>query len=220
MFTDCGDLHSFDTICFSKHELKIDPDTIAFGMVSIGSMASANFTIKEFPDDGNSFLIDSIEVLPKSGSTEFALSPSLTVPFRAGSVSAFVDYLPLDFGADTALVIFHTSNTIDSLHFLHLSGDSRFVGSTASHPNQEFTMKVLSNPVKGKISVQIGIIDHGDVKLTLYDELGKEMGKLLNQSKQPGTYSLDFDSSKLAAASYILRLESGGKVISRKIIKE
>jgi glucose/arabinose dehydrogenase len=220
-FIDCGNLQSLDTVCFSKHLLNINPDTINFGMVEIGSMASTNFTITESPDDGNSFLIDSIVVLPQPGSSEFHLTPTLVTPFRAaGSVSAFIDYLPLNYGEDTALVVFHSANTIDSLHFLHLFGSSKYLGSTRTFADKEFNMKLLSNPINVKISVQIMINEQGNVNLSLYDELGKPAENLLNEQKQPGEYFIDFDGSKLLSGSYILRLESGGKVISRKIIKE
>ena len=92
--------------------------------------------------------------------------------------------------------------------------------SEGHHAKNEMQLEVSPNPFGGNILLKYAIPTSGVVKISVYDILGKEIHNLINLAQQIGIYSLDFDGTKLAEASYILRLESGGKVISRKIIKE
>jgi len=45
--------------------------------------------------------------------------------------------------------------------------------------------------------------------LKIYDVLGREVKVLVNEIRQPGTYSIDFDGSMLSSGVYFYRLESG-----------
>jgi hypothetical protein len=57
-----------------------------------------------------------------------------------------------------------------------------------------------------------------EVKLTVYDLLGREVAVLVNERKVPGTYEVSFDGAGLASGVYIYRLTAGSFVASRKMI--
>lgn len=58
-----------------------------------------------------------------------------------------------------------------------------------------------------------------NVKLIVYDVLGKEITTLVNEQKQAGKYSVEFDASKLSSGVYFYSLKtSGGLSISRKMV--
>src|SRR2546423_8559673 len=97
---------------------------------------------------------------------------------------------------------------------------TQFLGSVPSQVRDGLSLRVIENPMKEKTEMYFSIIKSDLVKISLFDELGKEASLLLNTLQEAGTHRIDFDGSKLPAGSYILRLESGGKVISKKIIKE
>ncbi|MDP4219826.1 MAG: PQQ-dependent sugar dehydrogenase [Bacteroidota bacterium] len=79
---------------------------------------------------------------------------------------------------------------------------------------------VTPNPFTGQISITYVSAKYSFEKITLSDVLGREVRVLLDEQQLPGLHNLEFDGSKLPAGTYILRLESGGRVISKKIIKE
>lgn len=54
--------------------------------------------------------------------------------------------------------------------------------------------------------------------LAIYDILGKEIGTIINEVKQPGNYEAEFNTSSLSNGVYIYRLTSGGKSASGKLI--
>jgi hypothetical protein len=55
-----------------------------------------------------------------------------------------------------------------------------------------------------------------DVRLTVYDLLGREVRVLLQEKKRPGAYEARFDAPDLASGVYFYRLVAGGFVESRK----
>ena len=66
----------------------------------------------------------------------------------------------------------------------------------------------------------ISFVQRGSAVTTLkvYDLLGKEVAVLLNEKKEPGTYSVQFDASKLSSGVYFYRLQSGGFVETKSML--
>ena len=56
------------------------------------------------------------------------------------------------------------------------------------------------------------------MKLVVYDLLGREVAKLVNERKAPGSYEVRFDASSLASGVYIYQMRAGSFVQSRKMI--
>jgi hypothetical protein len=56
-----------------------------------------------------------------------------------------------------------------------------------------------------------------DVKITVYDVLGREVAVLVNERKLPGRYEVTFDGSHLASGVYFYRMEAGSFVQTRKL---
>jgi hypothetical protein len=59
--------------------------------------------------------------------------------------------------------------------------------------------------------------DVSDVKITVYDVLGREVAVLVNERKLPGHYEVTFDGSHLASGVYFYRMEAGSFVQTRKL---
>jgi hypothetical protein len=56
------------------------------------------------------------------------------------------------------------------------------------------------------------------VKLAVYDLLGREVAVLVNERRDPGRYTLEFDASDLASGVYIYRLTAGEYAASKKMV--
>jgi hypothetical protein len=52
----------------------------------------------------------------------------------------------------------------------------------------------------------------------VYDVLGREVATLVNEVKEPGTYTVKFDGSNLASGVYFYRLLAGTYVETRKLL--
>jgi photosystem II stability/assembly factor-like uncharacterized protein len=67
-------------------------------------------------------------------------------------------------------------------------------------------------------SVTMSGVEGSLVTLLVYDILGKEIATLVNENKQAGNYSVEFNAPSLASGIYIYRLTSGQFSISKKLI--
>ncbi len=56
------------------------------------------------------------------------------------------------------------------------------------------------------------------VQLKVYDILGKEAATLVNESKQPGIYEVEFDASALPSGVYFYQLTSGSFNVTKKLV--
>jgi outer membrane protein assembly factor BamB len=71
------------------------------------------------------------------------------------------------------------------------------------------------NPVtKIKFSTPIA----NNIKLIVYDILGKEITTLLNEYKQPGEYEINFDAKGLPSGVYYYVMTTGEYSIAKKLI--
>ena len=57
-----------------------------------------------------------------------------------------------------------------------------------------------------------------NIRLAVYDMLGREVAVLVNEAKQPGTYSVRFDGSNLSTGVYFYRLTAGSNAFSKKML--
>lgn len=74
------------------------------------------------------------------------------------------------------------------------------------------------NPFNPKTEIKFQVSSVSDVKIAVYDLLGREVAVLVNEQKVPGSYEVDFDGSRLASGVYIYRLTAGSFTESHKMI--
>ncbi len=55
-----------------------------------------------------------------------------------------------------------------------------------------------------------------DVKLIVYDILGREVATLLNEKLQPGIHEVNFNAGSLPSGIYFSKLEAGNEYVSIK----
>ncbi len=61
------------------------------------------------------------------------------------------------------------------------------------------------NPVTG---IKFDIAKKGNVKLVVFDMLGRELSTLINESLNPGTYQVSFDGNNLSSGVYFYKLST------------
>jgi hypothetical protein len=74
------------------------------------------------------------------------------------------------------------------------------------------------NPFNPTTTISYSIPKVSLTKLVIYDVLGREITRLVNEVKNPGTYSVTFNASNFASGVYFYRLESGDFVDVKKML--
>ncbi|NOS85050.1 MAG: T9SS type A sorting domain-containing protein [Ignavibacteria bacterium] len=79
---------------------------------------------------------------------------------------------------------------------------------TMEIPNYYFLNQNYPNPFNPVTNIKFGIPESGNVRLAVYDILGREVTTLINEHKNPGTYEVKFDASQLASGIYFYSLQT------------
>ena len=74
------------------------------------------------------------------------------------------------------------------------------------------------NPFNPTTEIRYSIASTSLVSLKVYDVLGKEAGTLVNETKQPGSYTVLFNAKELSSGVYFYRLEAGDFTSIKKMI--
>jgi len=74
------------------------------------------------------------------------------------------------------------------------------------------------NPFNPSTTIKYQLPRSGNVKLVIYDMLGREVKTLVNGFKQKGRYEVQFDASGLSSGVYIYRIEANVFSASRKMV--
>ena len=74
------------------------------------------------------------------------------------------------------------------------------------------------NPFNPSTSIKFNIPKQSNVKLVIYDVIGKEVATLVNEMKQPGSYEAVFNGDNFASGVYFYRLEAGNFTDVKKMV--
>lgn len=74
------------------------------------------------------------------------------------------------------------------------------------------------NPFNPVTTIKYDIVKVEDVKIAIYDILGREVATLVNAQQQPGTYEVSWDASGFASGIYFYTITSGNFTATKKLI--
>ncbi|MDA3860983.1 MAG: T9SS type A sorting domain-containing protein [Melioribacteraceae bacterium] len=98
-----------------------------------------------------------------------------------------------------------------------------FVGYTDIDENIEIP-QVFSlsqnypNPFNPTTVIQYSLSEVTNVKLKVYDMLGREIATLVNREQTAGVYNVEFNATNLSSGVYFYRVEAGSFVASKKLL--
>ena len=85
-------------------------------------------------------------------------------------------------------------------------------------PSAPYLGQNFPNPFNPTSAINYQLPGASDVRLVIYDLLGREVEVLVNERKAPGSYEVKFDAVGLASGIYLYRLTAGSFVHTRKMI--
>ncbi len=74
------------------------------------------------------------------------------------------------------------------------------------------------NPFNPSTTINYSITENGFVTLKIYNMLGQEVANLVNKNMSTGTHSISFNASHLSSGTYLYKLSSGNKNITKKML--
>jgi hypothetical protein len=89
---------------------------------------------------------------------------------------------------------------------------------TSEIPSSYSLQQNYPNPFNNTSNLKFQIVNTGDVKLVVYDIMGREVQTIVNESLKPGTYETTFDASMLTSGIYFYKLETVNFSETKKMI--
>lgn len=74
------------------------------------------------------------------------------------------------------------------------------------------------NPSNPKSNIEFKIPERSHVNISVYNLLGELVSELVNETKDAGIYTVEFNGSNLASGTYLYRIKSGNFTAVKKII--
>ena len=73
------------------------------------------------------------------------------------------------------------------------------------------------NPFNPCTTIKFTLVETGNVKLIIYNLLGEQVAELINETKDSGVHTINFDGSNLNSAIYLYKIESVDFVQTKKM---
>ncbi len=105
---------------------------------------------------------------------------------------------------------------IDSLQVLFNMWLTNIPNYTNEIPEKFILYQNYPNPFNPLTKISYGLKEAGNVKIIIYDALGKEVSALIEQKQNAGTYSIEFNASNQSSGVYIYSLIVDGTIVDTR----
>jgi hypothetical protein len=92
------------------------------------------------------------------------------------------------------------------------------VAAGPSGPNEYRLLQNYPNPFNPSTTIKFELPRESHVNLTVYDVLGRELSRLVNERMDAGYHDVKFDGSALASGMYFYRIQAGSYVNTKKLL--
>ena len=90
--------------------------------------------------------------------------------------------------------------------------------SPADVPGQFVLFQNYPNPFNPSTTIKYEMPKPSDVRLSVFDILGREVSVLVNEKREAGVHEVRFDASKLASGVYFYRLHAGDFTLTKRLL--
>ena len=73
------------------------------------------------------------------------------------------------------------------------------------------------NPFNPTTQINYALPEQSDVRIEIYNVIGRRVATLVNREMAPGKYSVNFDASSLSSGMYFYRLKAGSTLLTKKM---
>ena len=132
-----------------------------------------------------------------------------------GTIILPVDYSFIDTKAASGKYTYRLKQIDYNGNFSYFELDNEIV---LGIPEKFSLSQNYPNPFNPVTSIDFDLPLSGNVKLIVFDNLGRTVMTLLNEFKEAGHYKQIFDASALSSGTYFYRLETGNNVETKKMM--
>ena len=199
--------------CCPPTTISINPTILDFGEVAIDTFSTMIFTIT---NTGNT---DLVITDISSNEPAFTVNITDTTVLPGNDQDIEVTFTPTEDSVYNGIIeIIH--NAVGSPDSVSVMGNGIPTGI-----EDEMTLPVsyklyqnYPNPFNNSTVIKYSIPQEGIVTLKVYNLLGEEVAKLVNDIKQTGNYETSFDATGLPSGIYFYRLRTGDFIDTKKMI--
>jgi hypothetical protein len=146
------------------------------------------------------------------------------IDYVNGDENEYVDYELNNVGADAYVAEYKIRAKDYNNHYSSYSSVASITFGRFAKQNEITTIteykleQNFPNPFNPTTTINYSIQKAGEVTLKVYDMLGKEAASLVNELKEAGYYSVNFNASILPSGIYFYTLTSGNFMATKKLI--
>jgi hypothetical protein len=89
--------------------------------------------------------------------------------------------------------------------------------SSDTGPGQSSLLQNFPNPFNPVTNIRFTLVTREKTTIQVYDILGREVATLVNEVKEPGSYTVVFDASNLPSGVYLYRMKAGSIVQTKRL---
>lgn len=97
-------------------------------------------------------------------------------------------------------------------------GEGTSTEQEADIPQNSSLLPNYPNPFNPSTTIPFELAQSADVRLEVYDMLGRRVALLVNETRQAGEHTAVFESGNLPSGMYIARLQAGEQVFTQKMV--
>ncbi len=168
-------------------------------------------TASELGNLGFTILKDGVEL------ASFANTPSLR---GRGTATVETNYRFVDAQVRVGDVHQYSLRQTDLNGTIHDLGTVTLTITTAVAPREYRLLQNYPNPFNPTTVITYSLKESGEVRLELFDVLGRKVATLVSARQEAGTYTYSFNAARygLTTGMYFYRLQSGGFVATKKML--
>jgi len=135
--------------------------------------------------------------------------------YNSSIIMSMAGYAAGDAGANPLITVFHGFGQFTG-YTVALDEEIGIPGEFALHPN-------FPNPFNPSTMIAYDLPEASDVRLEIYDLIGRNINTVVNQNKPAGRHFIiwnanDYLGNQVSAGVYLYRLQAGNKIFTRKMI--
>ena len=119
-------------------------------------------------------------------------------------------------------ILIDNTTTPPSVMAVRRGGENDMISGVATEdselPQSVVLYQNFPNPFNPTTTISYDIKQSGNVRLYIYDLLGREVATLVNGFMPAARHQVQFDASQLASGTYVYRLESASQVIVKTMV--
>jgi len=217
-------LQTFSSVLFIKNQGNLN-----FTSEEVSAAGAMGLTTMDYDNDGDLDFLTVNERLEKNGITVFLNDGLGNFTARENCFFPFATGLPRsvvasDFDQDgktDIAIVSSVASGVDSLFVLYNLGGGT-VGiqdqETVEIPTSHLLSQNFPNPFNPTTTIKFSIPEASVVTLKIYNILGEEVKTLVDEFKEIGNHSVQFNANNLASGMYLYRIQAGSFVETKKMI--